>query len=126
MSEIRATVQQLADTFRTEEFATLIQIAREENADWAIPQFRMAESLSRLQDTGTTRLPRVMYGRTADQAFVAEVSPDGSEWRVDIFEMGHRFFRTVPTNPGRPDNGALDVSRMLRREFGITGTYPTH
>ena len=61
----------------------------------------------------------------------AKIAASGDDWQVEIithengpesipWTVDYRYYSTLQP---RPDMGMLDVSRKLRREFGITGTY---
>jgi hypothetical protein len=52
------------------------------------------------------------------------VTPDGDDWVVSVVLVGGEVVtRFYSTHRSRPDNGALTVTRKLRQQFGITGTF---
>jgi hypothetical protein len=70
--------------------------------------------------------PVIMYASAiepADMKVFAMVQPGGENWDVSVVLADDSVqTRTVPTSP-RPDNGALHVSKMLRQQFHISGTF---
>jgi hypothetical protein len=55
---------------------------------------------------------------------VAAVTANGLQWHITVYmATSEQYDHTVPTVPNRPDNGALNVSRFIRNEYGITGTF---
>jgi hypothetical protein len=70
--------------------------------------------------------PTKIYGKCGKKSFIAKVTPSGDDWEVRIEEEGRDpEFRYVSTLQARPDNGALKVSQMLRRDYNITGIFAT-
>lgn len=74
--------------------------------------------------------PTKMSGICGDQSFTAHVNPEGTDWVIEINHApntgcGKRSYRYRSTIAARPDNGALGVAQLLRREFNITGTFKT-
>jgi hypothetical protein len=76
--------------------------------------------------------PVVLYGPMVGNApdkdiparVFAMVDPAGQSWHISVaYATGELLTYMVPTVPGRPDNGTLNVSRLLRQRHGITGTF---
>ena len=71
--------------------------------------------------------PTRMHGQCGEKSFHASVTADGADWDVKVtLADGIVENRFVSTIQARPDNGALHVSCMLRRDFNITGIFATN
>lgn len=71
--------------------------------------------------------PMKMTGKCGRQSFVAHVDHNGEEWVILVNHGdGTQSVRYRSTIAARPDNGALYVSQLVRREFNITGTFNTY
>jgi hypothetical protein len=71
--------------------------------------------------------PTRMYGKCGKKSFIANVTPDGYDWVIKVTDAstGEDFTRWRSTLQARPDNGALEVTKLLRQQFNITGIFAT-
>ena len=84
---------------------------------------QIADAIYHAQASRPTR----MHGVCGEKSFHASVTADGADWDVKItLATGIVENRFVSTIQARPDNGALHVSCMLRRDFNITGIFATN
>lgn len=67
---------------------------------------------------------RMELNSNGTEQVLAVVTPDGNDWGVFITDSdGVNHIRYYSTCQHMHHNGSLTVSKKVRDEFGITGTY---
>ena len=76
----------------------------------------------------TNKRPVLIYSKAidTDHKVYGMVTPDGCDWNISIVQGSEITTRFVSTIQAKPCNGATHVSRMLRQQFGIKGTFQTN
>lgn len=72
--------------------------------------------------------PVLIYSKAidTDHKVFGMVTPDGADWQINIVQGADIQIRFVSTIQAKACNGSTHVTRMLRQQFGITGTFQTN